>query len=141
MFNMHYQNNLSTVNDLRYILFTNFYNDINKIEVLKQTIMEAIECLSIDYIPNQFSFLIKVKKTAMRKRYHGFVNNPIFYYNIIQSIFCRFVQLNENDILKILSNKYPNPNDVLLSFINNPAILTNLAMVTCMDDNVVMIKL
>jgi hypothetical protein len=138
---MQYQNNLADINQVRYILFTRFYNNAQHIENLRNIIAGTIECLSIDYVNTHFAFSIKIKKTAMRKRYHGFNHNPIFHYKLIQDIFSKFIMVNEHELLNILACKYENPQDALLSIRNNPAIMANLAHVTCMDDNIIAIKL
>ena len=77
-----YKTDLVDVNNLRYLLFTNFYNNPNYIDMLKEIINKNIECLGIDYSFVDFAFTIKIKKTTMRKMYR-FRHNPIFYHQFI----------------------------------------------------------
>lgn len=135
-----YQTELSNINNIRYILFTNFYSNPMYIESLKSIITKHIDCLSIDYDPVRYTFTIKIKKTSMRK-VNGFSHESIFYHNIISSIFEEFLKTHERDVLNILSCRYPEPGSALQYIYSMPGFLANLCLVSCMQDNIVCIKL
>lgn len=139
--NKHYQTDLVDINKIRYLLFTNFYSNANYIVSLTEIINNNIECIGIDYSSMDYTFTIKIKKTAMRKSYHGFRHNPNFYYhNTISNIFRQFLKTHENEVIRILSTEFENPNYVLESIYNND-IMTNLCHITCISDNIIMMKL
>ena len=135
-----YQTNLADINSLRYLLFTNFYNNMSYIQNLTEIISKNIECLGIDYSAFEYSFTIKIKKTAMR-RMHLFKHKPDFYYQIIPAIFNEFIKNNEQEVLKALSTRYDNPYRVLQYLYETPGFLANLCHLTCIDDNIIIIKL
>lgn len=135
-----FDTNLIDVNKVRYLLFTHLYNNPASIDNLTSIIGKYIECLGINYDPNTFTFTIKIKKTAMR-RIHGFKQDPSFYYIKIPEIFREFLSANEGVIMPALQQDYPNPKDVLNTIYLNYSIMANLCHVSCIADNIVIIKL
>lgn len=140
--NTQYQTDLGTVNHIRCILFTIFYNDSTIIESLKEFISRNIECLGIDFSPTDFAFTIKIKKTAMRKL-NGFEHCPRYYYQTVSKIFSEFISAHEHKLMLGLKITHPDvdPYQMLQYIYNNQAIMANLCYVTCISDNILVIKL
>lgn len=138
--NRSYPTDLVDVNNVRYLLFTNLYNDTNALSRLTEIIAKHIECLSIDYNSSTYTFTVKIKKTAMR-RLHGFRHDPNFYYQVIPDIFSEFIAGNKDRILAALSSTYQNPSEVLNSIYMNKYIMANLCHMSCISDNIIVIKL
>lgn len=138
--NTQYQNDIIDINKIRYILFENFYSNFDYIKVLTDIISRYIECLSIDYSTTTFTYTIKIKKTAMR-RLHGFVHDPIFYHSKVADIFREFIHANEYEISLVMMKQYEEPLKVLNYIYNNPVLLANLCHVSCIADNILVIKL
>lgn len=138
--NRSYPTDLVDVNNVRYLLFTNLYSDANALAGLAEIISKHIECLSIDYNASTYTFTIKIKKTAMR-RLHGFKHDPNFYYQAIPDIFFDFITANQEKVLKALACTYANPTEVLNSIYVNKFIMANLCHVSCISDNIIVIKL
>lgn len=135
-----FSTDLVQVNDVRYVLFTKLYSNMDCIQQLSNIISERIDCLGIEYNPNTFSFVIKIKKTAMRKNFK-FSNQPTFYYGLIPDIFMMFIKNNEQAVLDGLKENYEDPNSVLAYIYSNPGIMGNLCHVSCISDNIVVFKL
>ena len=76
----------------------------------------------------------------MRKN-HGFDHNPKYYYQIIPNIFREFVQTNQPAILSVLNQKYANAQEIRNSLICGDFYLANLCQVSCIADNILIIKL
>lgn len=120
---------------LRKILFAKLYNQSQYIESLKFYISKYIDCLSIDYDPNEWYFVIKIKKTSMRSR-QGFKNDPIYYYSLVTSIYRDFLLEHKN----IIAGDSITPEE-LDKFIYNPDQLSNLCQISCAQDNIIIFKL
>lgn len=138
-----YQTNLVDVNSVRYLLCTNFYSNPNMIASLEEIIRRNIECLGIEFSAADFSYIVKIKKTAMRK-FRGFDHNPSYYYQaIIPKIFKEYISTHEQFVLQALRHAHPdkNPYQVLQYIYSNEVIMANLCHVTCISDNTLVIKL
>lgn len=138
--NVRFSTNMTDINKIRYLLFTNFYNNSMYIEQLKEIINRHIECISVEYSSSDYTFTIKIKKTAMRKL-PGFVHNPNYYYHTIPNIFKEFISNNKQSILHVLRMMYNDPSQVLEQIYDNHFIMANLCHTTCIADNIVVIKL
>jgi|GEM_PF-2225680 len=142
--NKQYDINLTSINTLRYLLFTNFYSDRNYIDQMLNIIQANIECLDINFDPQFFTVTVKIKKTAMRKM-PKFKHEPNYYYIPIQNIFKQFIQANEVLVRAYLSRTLGNDMTAAQSYLNylyaTPSILANLCHVSCMADNILVIKL
>ena len=140
--NTQYQTNLVDVNNIRYLLCVNFYSNPNMITNLAEIIRRNIECLSLEFSAEDFSFMIKIKKTAMRKL-KGFEHNPSYYYQTIAKIFKEYISNNEQVILHALKCSIPDkdPYMILRYIYDNQDIMANLCHVTCIFDNTLIIKL
>lgn len=130
---------LVAVTDIRYLLFTNFYNNPVYLESLRNIIAKHIDCLSLDYDPIKYTFIIKIKKTSMKKL-NGFSHESNFYHNIIGQIFFEFIETHKQDVIRVLSTKYQDPMAVL-DRIYNTSIMANLCLVSCLADNIICLKL
>lgn len=142
--NKQYDINLTSINTLRYLLFTNFYSDRNYIDQMLNIIQTNIECLDINFDPQFFTVTVKIKKTAMRKM-PKFKHEPNYYYMPIQNIFKQFIQANEVLVRAYLSRTLGDDMTAAQSYLNylyaTPSILANLCHVSCMADNILVIKL
>lgn len=142
--NKQYNINLTSINTLRYLLFTNFYSDRNYIDQMLNIIQANIECLDINFDPQFFTVTVKIKKTAMRKM-PKFKHEPNYYYMPIQNIFKQFIQANEVLVRAYLSRTLGDDMTAAQSYLNylyaTPSILANLCHVSCMADNILVIKL
>lgn len=139
--NVNYKTDLTDIQNIRYLLFLNLYGNKVYTDMLLNIISRHIDCLSIDYSPNEYTFTIKIKKTTMRK-YHGFDHNPNYYYNTIHNIFKEFINQNSSVIEDILrSNNYSNPKEIINKFNNGIYCIENLCHVSCIADNILVIKL
>lgn len=142
--NKQYDINLTSINTLRYLLFTNFYSDRNYIDQMLNIIQANIECLDINFDPQFFTVTVKIKKTAMRKM-PKFKHEPSYYYMPIQNIFKQFIQANEVLVRAYLSRTLGDDMTSAQSYLNylyaTPSILANLCHVSCMADNILVIKL
>jgi len=140
--NKQYDINLTSINTLRYLLFTNFYSDRNYIDQMLNIIQANIECLDINFDPQFFTVTVKIKKTAMRKM-PKFKHEPNYYYIPIQNIFKQFIQANEVLVRAYLSRTLGNDMTAAQSYLNylyaTPSILANLCHVSCMADNILVI--
>lgn len=135
-----YSSNLIDIDNMRYILNNTLYRDMAAIECLKQIICKYIDCLGIEFSPSEFSFTIKIKKTSMRK-ISGFKHMPDYYYQTIPSIFKEFISSHEQNVLQGLRTIYQDPYSALQYYYNNLSILANLCHLTCISDNIIIIKL
>ena len=136
-----YQTNMHNINLVREVLFSNLYGDQNKIEELKNIICKYIDCSSIEFDNSRFSFIIKIKKTSMRKN-KSFDHNPNFYYTLASNIFNEFLHLNEASIIVGITMKgESHPTEVLSGIYDNSTIMSNLCSITCISDNVLQFHL
>ena len=142
--NKQYDINLTSINTLRYLLFTNFYSDRNYIDQMLNIIQANIECLDINFDPQFFTVTVKIKKTAMRKM-PKFKHEPNYYYMPIQNIFKQFIQTNEVLVRAYLSRTLGDDMTASQSYLiylyATPSFLANLCHVSCMADNILVIKL
>lgn len=143
--NRQYDVNLNDINRLRYLLFTNFYSDRNHINQLLSIFQNHIECLDIVFDPQLFTITVKIKKTAMRKM-PKFKHEPNYYYTPIQDIFKSFIQMNHAEVCAILERNTNMDMPQSQAYLNTllyttPSILANLCHVSCMADNILVIKL
>ena len=135
-----YKIDLVDINNVRYLLFSNLYSNPVFIQNLSDIIARHIDCLSIEYSPTTYTFTVKIKKTSMRKL-HRFYHDPSFYYQMIPGIFMEFIKGNEQIITKCLRERYDNPEYVIAQLYTNPYNLANLCQVSCIADNILVIKL
>lgn len=138
--NKQYKTDLVDIHNIRYLLFSHLYSNPVFIQNLTDIISRNIECLSVEYSPSKYTFTIKIKKTSMRK-FHGFDHNPNFYYQLIPNIFLEFIKTNEQMVLECLRERYDNPIDIINQLYANPYILSNICQVSCIADNILIIKL
>lgn len=138
-----YQTNLVDVNTVRYLLCTNFYCNHSMIDSLKEIIYRNIDCLGIEFSVLDYSYTVKIKKTAMRKL-NGFDHTPSYYYQtIIPRIFKEYLSTHEQAVIQAIRHAHPDkdPHRVLQYIYTNEAIMANLCHVTCISDNTLVIKL
>ena len=129
------------INKIRYILITNFYNDPSYIYSIKEIITKYIECNNIEFSLLDYAFSVKIKKTAMRKN-REFRHNPEFYYPIVSNIFMEFLSNNRQAIINALYPIYGDRSSIVLDIICcNHGVIANLCYLTCISDNLVIIKL
>ena len=138
--NVNYRTDLTDIQNIRYLLFLNLYGNEAYINSLSEIIAKHIDCLSIDYNNYTYTFTIKIKKTAMRK-YHNFDHSPNYYYQIIHNIFKEFINNNIYIISNILKSKFSNPQEVIDKFNSELYCIENLCHVSCIADNILIIKL
>lgn len=132
---------LVDTNNIRYALCIGLYNSPSCIDSIKEIISRYIECNNIEFDPSNYSFSIKIKKTAMRKN-RDFRHNPEFYYPIASNIFREFISNNSQAVIDSLSSIYGgNAAAVLDTIKNNHNVIANLCYLTCISDNIVIIKL
>lgn len=132
---------LVDTNNIRYALITNLYSNPLYIDSIKEIISRYIECNNIEFNPLDYTFNVKIKKTAMRKN-REFRHNPEFYYPIMSNIFMEFISNNSQAIIDSLYPMYgDNANAVLNAICNNHSVIANLCYLTCISDNIVIIKL
>lgn len=131
-----YSSDLAGSNQLRYFLFTNLYSDRSYIESLSNIIAKHIDCLSIEYSEESYSFTIKIKKTAMRK-FPGFEHDPNFYYQKIKDIFDEFIHTHEAAISNLLFGNNCGDLYQVVSSLYYPL----LCHLSCIFDNIIIIKL
>lgn len=140
-----YRVDLTYIDNIKYLIFTNLffsnlYENNTYIQDLTEIISKHIDCLSIDFSKTNYMFIIKIKKTSMKK-IRGFSHEPNFYYQIISEIFDEFIHKNENVILSILSQNYSDPERALQYLYSNTYILANFCHVSSITDNMLTIKL
>lgn len=139
--NKNYNTDLLDVYTIRHILFTEFYNNKSYIDELSNIIRHNIELINIDYDELNYSFTIRIKKTTMRK-IQGFKQDSTFYYQIIPNIFYSFIKNHENDIINVLENRgCTDPAKIINELYNNKSIMNALCFITCISDNIIIIKL
>lgn len=137
----HYKTDLADVNTIRTALHTTIYSNPIYMTELQNRISAALEVLSIEFNPNEFAIYTRIKKTGMR-RFHGFRQNPDFYYQITPHIFASLIADHRCELINTLSNTgVPNATQVIESLISNHQMLANLCHVTCIADNIVIFKL
>ena len=130
-----------SLSDLRIALFKYCYSNPVQIERLKEKILSEIDCLGLEYDPSTYTFTIKIKKTSMRRHYK-FVNQPQFYYSIITNVFARFISENYDMLVANTGDIFDDPSAALhqLGQISGEG-LSMLAHISCISDNIVLIKL
>ena len=132
---------LSTINNVRHLIFTNLYLDGRYIQNLIDIISKHIESLGLEFNPNAYTITVNVKKTYIRKTYGArFKHEPDFYYQFISNIFIEFFNTNKNKIIEVLSTVYQDPYAIFNQIITSPMI-GNLCHVTCLCDKILVIKL
>lgn len=124
---------LSVINDLRTVLFS-LYNNTSNIMNLQSIIERNINCKEIGYSNNDFAFVVKVYKSKD-------THYPDTYYGIICNVFRDFVTSHEHEILKQLRCMHADADIILQSIYNNHHIMANLCHITCINDDIVYIKL
>lgn len=125
---------MKIANQIRYWLYSTYYNP-DTIKFLIDIISKYIDCLDASYDTVSKVILIKIKKTAMKKR-HGFKHEPTYYYPIMCSVFSDYLASIDPALI------FQIPVDVDLGYVlANNCILTNLCFVSCISDNVISIKL
>lgn len=142
--NQQYTVDLSCVNKIRYLLFPILYSRQDCIETLKNIIFNNLECLSVDYIFNEYTFIIKIKKTAMRKlNKKSFAEDPRYYFTVVGNIFTEFINTYQNDIINSIKNYHYSVDESVLmySILKDPKLMANLCHITCISDNTLCIKL
>lgn len=131
---------LKDIVNLRLILFKKYYNNELYINTLAELISSKMECLSIEYDNVTCSFIVKIKKTAMKKSNAAFTHCPEYYYYIMSTVFYEFIKYNENVIAHELLAYMDNPYDFLNDLYNSKAMY-NICAITCINDNAVIVKL
>lgn len=139
--NQEFDTDISIVNTVRQLIFTNLYSDPAYVQNLMTTIYKYIDCLSIEYDPNTYIITANVKKTAMRKIYGArFKHEPNFYYQFIASIFAEYFNNHKDKIIELLATVYQDPYDRFNKLVCSP-IMSNLCHITCLSDKILVIKL
>ena len=137
--------NFKDFHRLRTILFQYFYPRNDVISILTGIIAKNIECINIEYDSYSYTFTLKVKKTEMKKPSRPrFVHCPVYYNKYISSIYHEFLSAISGELSQLFSamRKTDPTDDMNVSkFLAEPESLCNLCIVTCMSDNIVMIKL
>lgn len=137
----HFKTDLADVNTIRTILHTNFYSNPSCISELETLIAGTIETLNVEFNPNEFAIYTRIKKTGMRK-FHGFRQNPDFYYQIIPQIFATFISNHRSELIYALDNAgVLNATQVVENLLFDQQRLANLCHTTCIADNIVIFKL
>ena len=131
---------LKDIVNLRLILFKKFYNNELYINTLAELISSKMECLSIEYDNSICAFMIKIKKTAMKKSDTAFTHCPEYYYYIMSNVFYEFIKYNENVIAHELLSYMNNPFDFLNNLYNSKAMY-NVCAITSINDNAIIVKL
>ena len=132
---------LSLINNIRHLIFTNLYSDVRYIQNLVDTISRHIENLGMEFNPNNYTITINVKKTSIRKTYGArFRHEPNFYYQFISNIFTEFFNTNKDKIIEVISTVYQDPYTEFNQIATSPMI-GNLCHVTCLSDKILVIKL
>lgn len=123
------------VSVLRHTLNSHFYNNQSILVDLIETIRNTIDPVSVEFDILSYSLFIKIKKTAMKKN-KGFANTPEFYYNnFIIPVFSEFIKSHYTDIAMKTDP------DMLTMVLSNPSVLLNICHITCISDNMLIIKL
>lgn len=123
------------VSQLRCTLNHHFYVNQTILLDLMEVMRSTIDPVSIEFDSMSFSFIVKIKKTNMKKN-KGFNNTPEYYYNnFIIPVFQKFIYSHYADIIR-----HTDPN-MLNNVFANPSVLLNICHVTCLSDNVFVIKL
>jgi len=137
----HYKTDLADVNTIRTALHTTLYCNPIYLTELQNRIASHLDVLNIEFVPNEFAIYIRIKKTGMRK-FHGFRQNPDFYYQITPQIFSGYIANHRSELVNTLSSTgVQNATQVIENLIVNNQRLSNLCHVTCIADNIVIFKL
>ena len=140
--NERFDTNLIDINSTRYLFFKYLYNDSYYIRQLMKIISENVDCLGLEYDSSNYSIVVKIKKTSMRKIYGAkFMHTPNFYYQIIPKIFKEFISSNKDVVIELLGKEYEDPYKIYEKICTNYNILSNLCIVTCLSDNIIIFKL
>lgn len=133
--------NLADINNIRNILHFHFYSNPTNISELQSLIADSIDALNVEFVPNEYAIYIRIKKTGMRK-FHGFRQDPNFYYQITPQIFSSFINNHKNEIISLLTNAgVINARESIENLLINRQIMANLCHITCIADNIVIFKL
>ena len=126
----HFKTDLADINNVRYILHTCFYNNLSCITELESLIAGVVETLNIEFEPNEFAIYIRIKKTGMRK-FHGFRQDPNFYYQIVPQIFSSFINNHRVEIISLLTSAGDvNAERNVEGLLANQQIMANLCHIT-----------
>jgi len=131
---------MDIVTKMRYALFANVYgprcNDL--IGILSKHIISS----NIGFDPNTFTISIKVKKTAMNA-ISRFRHQPDYYYQFIADAFYEFFMTYKEEIIAAWNNTCVlYPGELILDYlINYKSLFTAMCHISCITDNVLIIKL
>ena len=128
------------ISSLRQLFFSKFYSNSNYILELLEIIRNIFDPISIEFDSTKYAYYIKIKKTSMRKL-KGFAHVPEFYYtNFINQIISAFICNHMCDITRSLTN-IPDTNCFMVRLLNDAYAMASLCNVTCISDNILIIKL
>lgn len=140
-----YPTDLTCINNVRLWLME-MYQIPENIMALESIIAKYIDCLNMVYDQENYCIIIKIKKTGVKKMFgREFHHDSEFYYSIIPEIFYDFL-FNDQSIYRALINllrvvfddRYV---DALNYLKQNKMALMDLCHVSCLSDNIVMLKL
>lgn len=128
--------------NIRKLLYDKFYTNQNIMSYILQSIMENFDLFSINYIPDNNSIQLKIKKTNIRKN-NSFSHTSTYYYNVFTPIFCNIFSNNIQYLSKIIKDNI-NTYELLgneLEFISNIDNIGLLFNITTLSDNIIIIYL
>ncbi|MGL5327859.1 MAG: hypothetical protein ACRDD7_01235 [Peptostreptococcaceae bacterium] len=130
---------LKTITSLKFFLHENFYND-QIINEISNFIPTKFETFNIIYSPETSSFKIKIKKTNMKKNDSSYEHSSLYYYELINLIFCT-VFINHYQELNLLlernKEKYNLESSDLSILLNTNTVFGIYNMTTLMDNVIV----
>lgn len=142
--NMKFNVDLEGINKIRYALYANIYSNPYYIDSLKRSIMHHISCTSIDFDVCQYMFIIKFKKTDMKKlTKKNFSQDPNFYYELVSKIFYEFIMENK-EAIKLATSSLDityDTNNIIDNIDSMIFSLSNLAHISFLADNVMCMRL
>lgn len=126
-----YPTDLHLVQSIRSCLLRHYTLDV--IVLMESYINRTIECIDITYNSFNYSFTIKIRKSAMKKK--SFKHTVTFYYDLMMKAMYSFYSENRELIVHMLRDEFGLDADAIYdSIIENPIQLYNLFHIYCLSN-------
>ena len=127
---------MNEISEFRVSMHKCLYNDPDCINTLDNIIKNHLEVLSVEFDQAQKYFVIKIKKTSMKKN-QNFAHSTNYYYNIFNNIFSEFISTYSNRI----NQERKGLGNYMLSNVVSLGTTNLLYGLTVLSDNIIILYL
>ena len=131
---------ISIVYNFKCFMHHYIYSNKNMIDNLKDIIINEIPCITINYDEIQKSFILKIKKSSLKK-IKGYNHETLFYKMVVNNVMQKFLTLNKNIIYNKMISIYGDQSQNLYNFIDSEDMAASLCRIECYNDNFIKITL